>query len=96
MDEIVQREDHNVDEQKVSNLKSWHWLEKDINIDIRSVCPNAKWTVESVVKIYLKECFRKVWLKFISVIALSEIHISTCMIVGGNHKNVLISQKLGS
>ena len=39
MDEIVQRKDENVDEQKVSNTWSWHWLEKDINIDIKSVCP---------------------------------------------------------
>ena len=69
MDEIVEREDDNVDEQKVSNPWSWHWLKKDINIDIKSVCPNAKWTGESIVKIYLKECFRKIWLKFISVIA---------------------------
>ena len=67
MDEIVQHEDDNVDEQKVSNPWAWHWLEKDINIDIKSVCLNAKWTGESVVKIY--ECFRKVWFKFILVIA---------------------------
>ena len=68
MDDIVQREDDSVDEQKVSNPCSWYWLEKDINIDIESVCLNAKWTGESIMKIYLKECFRKVWLKFISVI----------------------------
>lgn len=35
MDEIVQREDHNVDEQKVSNSRSWHWLEKNVNTDIK-------------------------------------------------------------
>ena len=68
MDEIVQHKDGNVDEQKVSNPWLQHWLEKDINIDIKSMCPNVKWTGESIVKIYLKECFRKVWLKFISVI----------------------------
>ena len=59
MDEIVQRKNDNVDEQKVSNAWSWHWLEKDVNIDIKSVCANAKWTRESVVEIYLKECFRR-------------------------------------
>ena len=35
MDEIVQREDHNVDEQKVSDPRSWHWLEKNVNTDIK-------------------------------------------------------------
>ena len=69
MDEIVQREHDSVDEQKVSNPQSWHWQEQDVNIDIKSVCPNAKWACESIVKIYLKKCFRKVWLKFIPVAA---------------------------
>ena len=30
----MHHEDDNVDEQNVSNPWSWHWLEKDINIDI--------------------------------------------------------------
>ena len=54
MDETVQPEDDNLDKQKVSNPWSWYWPEKGINIDIKSVSPNAKWTGESIVKIYLK------------------------------------------
>ena len=60
MDEIVQCEDDIVDEQKVSNSWLWHWLEIDVNIDIKLVCQKLKWTGKSMVKIYVKECFRKV------------------------------------
>ena len=45
-----------------------HWQEKDVDIDIKSVCPNAEWAGKSIVKVYLREYFRKVWLKFIPVI----------------------------
>ena len=59
MDEIVQCEDDIVDEQKVSNSWLWHWLEIDVNIDIKLVCQKLKWTGKPMV-IYVKECFRKV------------------------------------
>ena len=55
MDEIAQCEDDNVDEQKVSNPWLWHLLDKDVNIDIKSVCLKLKWVGESIAKIYLKE-----------------------------------------
>lgn len=42
MDEIVKREDNNVDKQKVSNPGSWGWLRRDVNIDIKSVHMSAK------------------------------------------------------
>ena len=55
MDEIVEREDNNVGKQKVSNPWLWSWLQRDVNIDIKSVHMSAKCTGESIVKIYLKD-----------------------------------------
>ena len=55
VDEIAQCEDDNMDEQKVSNPWLWHLLDKDVNIDIKSVCLKLKWVGESIAKIYLKE-----------------------------------------
>ena len=42
MDEIVEREDNNVGKQKVSNPWLWGWLQRDVNIDIKSVHMSAK------------------------------------------------------